>query len=54
MPAIGQTVASTMSAVVGSDDATAAETPVTEPEIPAEATPETEAPASRDQVSLNP
>lgn len=54
MPAKGQNVASTMSAVVGGDDATAAETPATEPETPAEATPETEAPASRDQVSLNP
>ena len=54
MPASGQSVASTTSAVVGSDDATAPESPETEPETPAEATPETEAPASREQVSLNP
>jgi Flp pilus assembly secretin CpaC len=54
MPASGQTVSSSTTAVVGSDDATAAESPETEAETPAQATPETEASVSREKVSLNP
>jgi hypothetical protein len=54
IPASGQNVSSLTSAVGGSDDATAAESPDTVPETPAEAAPETEAPASREQVTFNP
>lgn len=62
IPASGQNVASTTSAVVGSEDGTAAGSPDTvpetpaesAPETPAEAAPETEAPASREQVTFNP
>jgi hypothetical protein len=53
-PARGQNVSSSTSAVVGGDDDAAAESPETEPETPVEATPETEASASREKVSLNP
>lgn len=53
-PASGQNVSSSTSAVVGGDDDAAAESPETEPETPVEATPETEASASREKVSLNP
>jgi hypothetical protein len=52
-PASGQSFASTSAEVAGDDDA-AAESPETEPETPVEAAPETEAPASRAQVSLDP
>jgi Flp pilus assembly secretin CpaC len=54
MPASGQNVVASTSAADGSDDATAAESPETGAEPPAEATPETEASVSREKVSLNP
>lgn len=53
MPASGQNLASSMSAGAVTDDGTATN-PEAVPEAPSESDPETEAPASREQVSLNP
>lgn len=54
IPASGRNVASSMSAGVVTDDDTATESPEAVPETPSETVPETETPASREQVSLNP